>query len=115
MTLSAYHVISKEIKFTFLDTVEFLGTHTCINNQHWESSEIIIFLCKYHINVSDTLIGSLIDLNVLDTLIDFVLASVVLAMILHKLKRAINVLQKSLIKTKTYELVVGNCGSSTYC
>ena len=32
---------------TFLDTTEFLDTHVCINNPHWQSSGIIIFLYKY--------------------------------------------------------------------
>ena len=35
----------------------FLDTHVCINNPHWQSSEIIVFLCKYYIVISNTLIG----------------------------------------------------------
>ena len=34
MTASTDHVISKEVKITYLDTTEFLDTHVCINNPH---------------------------------------------------------------------------------
>ena len=61
MAVSAYHLVSKEVKITSSNTTEFLDTHECINNPHWQSSEIIIFLCRYHIVVSDTLIGSFLD------------------------------------------------------
>ena len=43
-----------------LDTIAFLDTHICIINPYWKSSEIIIFLCKYHIVISVTLAGTLI-------------------------------------------------------
>ena len=33
----------------------------CINNPHWQSSGIIIFLCKYYIVISDTLVGSFLN------------------------------------------------------
>ena len=33
----------------------------CINNPHCQSSEIIIFLSKYYIVISDTLLGSFLD------------------------------------------------------
>ena len=36
-------------------------THMCINNPHWQSSGIIIFLCKYYIVISDTLVGSFLN------------------------------------------------------
>ena len=32
-----------------------------INNPHWQSSATIIFLCKYYVVVSDTLVGSFLD------------------------------------------------------
>ena len=44
-------------KITSLDTIEFLDTHACINNPHWEVSGIIIFLRKYYIVISDALGG----------------------------------------------------------
>ena len=56
---SSYHVISKEI--TSLDPTKFLDTHVCINNPHWQSSGIIIFLCKYDTVILDILVGSLLD------------------------------------------------------
>ena len=43
------------------DTIEFLDTRACINKQHWQSSGIIIFLCKYYIVISDTLVGFFLD------------------------------------------------------
>ena len=44
-------------KITSLDTIEFLDTHACINNPHWEGSGIIIFLRKYYIVILDALGG----------------------------------------------------------
>ena len=41
-----------------LDTIEFLDTHVCINNPYWQSSGIIISLCKCYIVNSDTLLGA---------------------------------------------------------
>ena len=32
--------------------------HACMNNPHWQSSGIVIFLCKHDVVISDTLIGS---------------------------------------------------------
>ena len=32
MAVSAYHVISKEVENSSLDSNEFLDTHVCINN-----------------------------------------------------------------------------------
>ena len=63
MNASAYHVISKENsrnggRKLYLDTTAFLDTHVYINSPYWQSSGIIIFLCKYHIVISDTLLGS---------------------------------------------------------
>ena len=35
--------------------------NVCINNPHWQSSRIIIFFCKYDIAISETLVGSFLD------------------------------------------------------
>ena len=59
MAASAHHVISKGVKKCQLET-QF--RHTCrIKNPHWESGGIIIFLCKYYLVISDTLVGSFFD------------------------------------------------------
>ena len=42
-------------------TIEFLDTHVFINNPHWQSSGIIIFVCKYYTIISGTLVGSFLD------------------------------------------------------
>ena len=44
-------------KRRFFVYIAFLDTYVCINNPYWESSGIIITLCKYEIVISDTLIG----------------------------------------------------------
>ena len=46
---------------TSLNTIDFLDTYVCTNNPHWQSSRIIIFLWKYYIVISDTLVGSFLD------------------------------------------------------
>ena len=46
---------------TSLDAIEFLDRHVCANNPHWQSSGMIIFLCKYCIVISNKLIGSFLD------------------------------------------------------
>ena len=48
----------KTYKIRSLDTNQFLNTDVCINNPHWQSSEIISFLCKCYIVILDTLVGS---------------------------------------------------------
>ena len=48
-------------KITSLNTIEFLVTYVFINNPHWKSSGILIFLCKYYIVISDALVGSFLD------------------------------------------------------
>ena len=55
MAASADHVIWKEVKNYILRQT------WCINNPHWQSSGIIIFLCKYYIVISDTLVGFFLD------------------------------------------------------
>ena len=59
-----------------LDTIKFLDTNACINNPHWQSSRIMIFLCKYMV-VSDTLGSSLFDVL-------FFLLAVILLELLEK-------------------------------
>ena len=46
MADSAYHVISKEVENYIVDTIAFLDTHVYVNNPYWQSSGIIIILCK---------------------------------------------------------------------
>ena len=64
MAASAFHVISTEVesyilKHNFLDTILL---YVFINNPHWQSSGITIFLCIYYIVISDTLVGLFLDL-----------------------------------------------------
>ena len=73
---------------TSLDTTEFLDTHVCINNPHWQSSGIIIFLCKYYIVISDTLVGSFLDVL-------FLLLAVILSELHEKPRRKDWVTEKS--------------------
>ena len=54
MAASADHVISKEVKTTSLDTIEFL-------DPHWQNSGIKIILYKYDTVISDALVGSFMD------------------------------------------------------
>ena len=48
-------------KVTSLNTIEFLVTYVFINNLHWQNSGILLFLRKYYIDISDTLVGSFLD------------------------------------------------------
>ena len=61
MAASVYHVISTEVENHIFKTIEFLDTSAFINNPHWQSSRILIFLCKCYIVISDTLVGSFLD------------------------------------------------------
>ena len=45
-------------KIASLDIIAFLVTYICINNPYWQSSRIIIFLCRYYIVTSDARICS---------------------------------------------------------
>ena len=47
-------------KSTSLNTIEFLDT--LAYNPHWQGSGILIFLCKYYTVISDTLVGSFLDM-----------------------------------------------------
>ena len=61
MAASAYHVISKEVKnYVMIHNWIFRQT-CCINNPHWQFSGIMIFLCKRYILISETLVGSFLD------------------------------------------------------
>ena len=46
MAASAYHVLSTEVENYIFKTIEFLDTSAFINNPHWQSSGILMFLCK---------------------------------------------------------------------
>ena len=61
MAASVYHVISTEVENHIYKTIEFLDISTFINNPHWQSNRILVFLCKYYIVISDTLVGSFLD------------------------------------------------------
>ena len=62
MAASAYHVISKEVENHIIrDTIEFLDTHASTNNSHRQSCGITILLDKYNISISDTFVGSFLD------------------------------------------------------
>ena len=46
-----------------MNTIARLNTQVCVDNSFWESSGIIISLCKYYIAISDTLISSWIGFS----------------------------------------------------
>ena len=61
MAASSYRVMSKQVE-NGIFRHKWIYRHTCMRKQpHWQSSGIIIFLCKYYIIISNTLIGSLFD------------------------------------------------------
>ena len=80
MAAPAYHIISKDVKNCILDTIEFLDTHVCINNLHWQRGGIIIIFCKYFIVILDTLRGSFLDVL-------FLLLAVILSELYEKPRR----------------------------
>ena len=58
MAASAYQVISTEIEIhIFKHDWIFRHLYAFMNILLWQSSGILIFLCKYYIVVSDTLVG----------------------------------------------------------
>ena len=58
---SSYRVMSKQVE-NGIFRHKWIYRHTCMRKQpHWQSSGIIIFLCKYYIIISNTLGGSLFD------------------------------------------------------
>ena len=80
MVASAYHVISTEVVNHIFKTTEFLDTSASINNPHWQSSGLLIFLCKYYIVISNTLGGSFLDML-------FLLLAVILSELHEKPRR----------------------------
>ena len=58
---SAYHVVSKEVKNHVFRCIWIFRHTFCINNPHWQSGGIIIFLYIYFIVISHKLIGSFLD------------------------------------------------------
>ena len=88
MAASAYHVISTEVENHIFKPIEFLDTSAFINNPHWQSSGILIFLCKYYIVISDTLVGSFLDVL-------FLLLAVILSELCEKPRRKEWVTEKS--------------------
>ena len=80
MTDLAYHVISTEVENHIFKTIEFLDTSAFINNPRWQRSGILIFLCKYSIVNSDTLVGSFLDVH-------FLLLAVILSELHEKPKK----------------------------
>ena len=91
MAAPAYHIISKDVKNCILDTIEFLDTHVCINNLHWQRGGIIIIFCKYFIVILDTLRGSFLDVL-------FLLLAVILSELYEKPRRIKIQLQKKVHK-----------------
>ena len=77
---STYRVVSKEVKNYILRRNRIFRHTFCINNSHWQSGGIIIFLCKYFIIISDILVGTF--LYVL-----FLLLAVILSGLLEKPRR----------------------------
>ena len=71
-----------------LNTIEFLDTYAFINNSHQQSSGISVFLCKYYIVISDTLVGTFLDVL-------FFLLAVILSELHEKSKRKDWVTEKS--------------------
>ena len=80
MASSVYHVISTEVENHIFKPMEFLDTSAFINNQHWQSSELLIFLCKYCIVISETLVDSFLDVH-------FLLLAVILSELYEKPRR----------------------------
>ena len=77
---STYRVVSKEVKNYILRRNRIFRHTFCINNSHWQSGGIIIFLCKYFIIISDIPVGTF--LYVL-----FLLLAVILSGLLEKPRR----------------------------
>ena len=75
-------------KIISLGTIKFLDAHVCINNSDWQSSGIIIFMWKYDIVISDTLVDSLLD-------VFFLLLAVILLELHEKPRRKDWVTEKS--------------------
>ena len=58
MAASPYRVISEEVE-NHISRHNWIYRHTCMyNNPHCQSSGNIIFLCKYDVIISDSMVGS---------------------------------------------------------
>ena len=73
-------MLYQRYKIKPLNTIEFLDTFAFINSTHWQSSEILILLCKYYIVISDKLVGSFLDML-------FLLLAVILSELHEKTKK----------------------------
>ena len=91
MAASAYHVISTEVENHIFKPIEFLDTSAFINNPHWQSSGILIFLRKFCIVISDTLVGSFLN-------VQFLLLAAILSELHEKPRRKDRVTEKSTSK-----------------
>ena len=81
MAASAYHVISKEVENHIIrDSIEFLDAHASTNNSHRQSCGIMKLLDKYNIGISDTFVGSFLDVL-------FLLLALILSEFNEKLRR----------------------------
>ena len=78
-------------KITSSNTIEFFDTDVFINSPHWQSSGILIFLCKYYIVISDTLVYSFLDAL-------FLLLAVILSELHEKPRRKDWVTEKKYIE-----------------
>ena len=87
MAASAYHVISTKVE-NHIFKHDWIFRHAFLNNPLWQCSGILIFLCKYYIVVSDTLIGSSLDVL-------FLLLDVILSELIEKPRRKDWVTEKS--------------------
>ena len=58
---SEYYVISTVVENHTFKPDWIFRHYVFINNPHRQSGEIIIFLCKYYIVISDILVGSFLD------------------------------------------------------
>ena len=91
LSILLYHFLcerKKKEKIISLEKIEFSNTDVCIKNPHWQSSEIIIFMCEYDIIISDTLVSSFLDVL-------FLLLAVILSELHEKPRRNDWVTEKS--------------------
>ena len=65
MAVSGYCSISKKVKKLHLEIHWNFRLTCCIKNPHWRSGGIIIFFCNYYIVISDTMVGSFLDVLIL--------------------------------------------------
>ena len=80
MAAPLYHGILKAVKNHTLRQNWSLRQTCCINNSHWQSSGIIIFLCKYYVIIPDKLLDSSLDVL-------FLLLAVILSGLHEKSRR----------------------------